>query len=102
MNHRGTEHTEVAQRRAYMPTLRAKPHNVIEGTSARPTRYRGVVLTPSRSDFSCAFARVFAALHEKKCFAQVYLAMLSRWYAISPALIAMGKKFCLGGRGQVA
>src|SRR5215208_2148435 len=29
MNHRGTEHTEVAQRRACMPTFRAKPLSVL-------------------------------------------------------------------------
>src|SRR5215212_5224216 len=39
MNHRGTEHTEVAQRRACMPTFRAKPaYCTDDGTSKSEDR----------------------------------------------------------------
>src|SRR5215204_6126438 len=34
MNHRGTEHTEVAQRRAWMPTFRANPVSTVQTLSA--------------------------------------------------------------------
>src|SRR5215213_1298284 len=50
MNHRGTEHTEVAQRRACMPLFRAKPVKAISYDFIYQTGFASKVSTRFNSD----------------------------------------------------